>query len=270
MKKHTLSAALLAVLLQTVGCGDEAKLEAIEFPLDHNFATTLPVNPGVVHNEILAEMDAASIPAGTLTRAEYLKRMVPAANRAFARYGPSRNLTIDDCKIVLDIGNVIHPLYDFRFEDPSRADPVSVLQYWHDHGLLSDDELVQLQQLFAETVAEKGKTVAERIARRPASEIVAAGVSVYQASMSYWSQPVLDRKGHSVQRGRDEELRRGWGDALGGIIGAILGGTIGGALVGMGTSTLFIIQEECWPGPCYGDGPPPDPCGGYRGVGPCP
>jgi hypothetical protein len=145
-----------------------------------------------------------------------------------------------------------------------------VLQYWHDHGLLSNDELLQLQSLFAVTTAEKGKTMAAAIATQPASEAVAAGVSVYQASMSYWGRPTTDGKGYVIQQGKDDELRRGWGDALGGIIGSILGGPIGGALVGMGTSTLFIIQQECWPGPCYGDGPPPDPCGGYRGVGPCP
>ena len=269
MKKHVLSAAVAAVLLNVVGCGDETRLESIEFPLDHNFTTARPVDPGVVHNEILAEMGAASIPASTLTRSEYLKRMVAAANRVFAHYGASRNLTVDDCKIVLDIGSAIDPLYDFRFGDPSRADPARVLQYWYDHGLLSHDELLQLQQLFVATTAEKGETMASAIAAQPASEAVAAGVSVYQASMNYWSLPASDGKG-TVAKGRDEELRQGWGDALGGIIGSILGGSIGGALVGMGTSTLFIIQEECWPGPCYGDGPPPDPCGGYRGIGPCP
>lgn len=268
MNKHVWIAALMAVLLQAVGCGDETRLEAIEFPLDDSFTTTRPVDPGIVHNEILAEMGAASIPAGTLTRAEYLKRMVAAANRTFARYGASRNLTIDDCNIVLDIGSAIDPLYDFRFGDPSRADPIRVLQYWYDHGLLRHDELVQLQQLFAATTAEKGRTAAAAISAQPASEVVAAGVSVYEASMSYWNKPAADGKGRSIARA--QELRQGWGDALGGIIGTILGGPIGGALAGMGTSTLFIIQSECWPGPCGGGGPPPAPCGGYSGVGPCP
>jgi hypothetical protein len=270
MKMQVLSAALAAALLQAPGCGDEARLEAIEFPLDHSFTTEQPIDPGIVHNEILAEMDAASTPAGTLTSAEYLNRVAAAANRAFARYGASRKLTVDDCKSVLGIGSAIQPLYDFRFSDPSRADPVRVLQYWYDHGLLSHDEFVQLQPLFAVTTAEKGSTVAATIAVQPASEVVAAGVSVYQASMSYWGALSIDGKGRVVQQGGYDELRKGWGDALGGIIGSILGGTIGGAIVGMGTSTLFIIQEECWPGPCYGDPPPPAPCGGYRGIGPCP
>jgi hypothetical protein len=135
---------------------------------------------------------------------------------------------------------------------------------------LSDDDFVQLQPLFAVTTAENGETVAATMAVQPASEVVAAGVSVYQASMSYWGAHSRDGKGRVVQKGGADELRRGWGDALGGIIGSMLGGTIGGALVGMGTSTLFIIQQECWPAPCNGDPPPPPPCGGYRGIGPCP
>ena len=267
MKKHLLSVALTVVLLGA-GCGDETRLEAIEFPLDHDFTTARPVDPGVVHNEILAEMDAASIPAETITRAEYLKRVVAAANRAFARYGASRNLTIDDCKVVLDIGSVIQPLYDFRFEDMTRADPIRVLLFWNEHGLLSDDELAQLWPLFAASTAETGEAAAAAIAHRPGSDVVAAGVSVFQASMDYWAS--ADKEGRIVAKGRDEELRRGWGDALGGLIGAILGGATGSALVGMGTSTLFIIQEECWPAPCQGDAPPPAPCGGYRYIGPCP
>ena len=275
MKKHTFGAALGAILLLSAGCGDNTGVEAIKFPLDRTFTTKLPVDPGTIHNEILTEMDAASIPAGTLTSGEYLDLLVAAANRAFSRYGASRKLTIDDCRAALDIGRAVSPLYDFRFKDPSRADPMKAIRYWHDHGLLNDQEFIQLEQVFGETTVEKERTMAMSVASEPASEVVAAGVSVFQASIDYWSRPVplLSVEGTGPQRGDADEIRRTLADGLGGIIGSIFGGPIGGGLVGTGLSILFLIQEECWPGPCGGDDPSPvrdDPCDGYRGAGPCP
>jgi hypothetical protein len=269
--------AVAAAMWMNIGCGNRSNPEATEFPFDDGITTRVPVDPGRVHNEILEAMDAASIPTGSLTRREYLRRVVAATNDVLSRYGASRALTVDDCKVILDIGAVVTPLYDFQFRDPARADPMRPIRYWYEHGLLDTHEFVQLEQLFAEPMAEKSKAVAAAIASRPASETVAAGVSVYQRSMNYWgrhtSPPPSDERGPMVPGEDDDkagDLRKGWADALGGIIGHILVGPLGGALIGIGTSTLFIIETACWPEPCHGDGPPPAPCGGYTGVGPCP
>jgi hypothetical protein len=268
MRTHVVGVAVAAAMWMNIGCGNRSNPEATEFPFDDGITTRVPVDPGRVHNEILEAMDAASIPTGSLTRREYLRRVVAATNDVLSRYGASRALTVDDCKVILDIGAVVTPLYDFQFRDPARADPMRPIRYWYEHGLLDTHEFVQLEQLFAEPMAEKSKAVAAAIASRPASETVAAGVSVYEASMEYWSRS--ERSGNAPDDDPGKEHRVAWSDALGGIIGHVLGGPIVGALASVGTSTIFRIDSYTWPEPRDGDGPPPEPCGGYRGVGPCP
>lgn len=210
---------------------------------------------------------------------EFLMAFTAAVNNGLAPYQPSRNLTRDECAFGLSVGRLIDPLYDLSYDDPTRADPGEVLDYWRNSEILTEPEINQLAQIFAGQDLAANLAAAATVAAQPASDAVAIAASVYVASSEYWGikygGPSASGGENPLQRDLDDDdiryIKSRTADSLGAIVGGIFGGFIGGALVSGATSIIFFVEEGCWPDPC-GGGPqlPPAPCGGYHGIGPCP
>ena len=279
--KHRLVAFLIIAAILSVfvtGCGQEDTnvTEPVEFTQPvfsfSSLTTQVPVNPGMLHNAILAQMGAASIEPGSIESiVEFATLFRTAVNNALAPYGPSRLVTKDECLLGLSLGRLIDPLYDLSFTDETRLDPSDVIDFWRGSELFTTAELDQVEAMLAAPSGSEALAMASTIELDPESDAVAAAASVFNASMFYWST-----SGPSTTGCADDyencvhTLRRTIGDSLGGMLGALMGGPIAAGIVGCSLSVIFTINEGSYPPSGDHTGLPPAPCGGYHGVGPCP
>jgi hypothetical protein len=267
--------AIVAVLSCTVlmlwSCAQED--ESIQAPVAttdswvSDITTMRPVDIGVIHNVVLARMNARAAAPGGMNYEEYVFQIRKAVNLALEPYEPSREITTRDCEMAVGLAvTEVDPYFDLSLEDSTRMDPDALLHHWLERGFISEVEFAQLRLMFAGKGAESVSVL------DPISEPVALASSVYSASVHFWTTPT---KGAIA----DEEpptkgVRNMLADGFGGLIGGILGGPIGGGLTGMITSTLFMMDRPggwciaCGPNSGPGENPPM-PCGGYQGAGPC-
>lgn len=235
-----------------------------------DITTAQPVDVGVIHNAVLARFNARLAAPGGMNYEEYVLQIQRAANKALEPYGPSRQLTKLDCEMAVGLAvNAIDPYFDLTFQDPTRSDPMLLLNRWLDRGYITQDEYQQLSEMFANHPAlTSGRS-------GTSSEGVLVGSAVFEASLEYWTSSKSRLFADGDWEPPVKELRNTLADGFGGIIGGVLGGPIAGALTGMVTSTLFIMDRPggwciaCGPGQT-GDSPPLPPCDGYTGIGPCP
>ena len=235
-----------------------------------DITTARPIDPGAVHNAVLARFNARLAAPGGMNYDEYVLQLQRAANKALAPYGVSRELTIRDCEMAIGLAvTAVDPYYDLTYQDPERSDPLLLLNHWLDRGYITQPEFARLADMFL------NHNIPLVSPNNTESEAVLAASSVLSASIEYWtgtkSRPLADGDWQPPVK----ELRNTLADGFGGLIGALLGGPIGAGLTGMVTSTIFIMDRPggwciaCGPGRT-GDSPPLPPCDGYTGIGPCP
>lgn len=276
MRRGFVPCLFACVLFSQLSCSNEGGNHVVSDRPESTFETERPFNPGILHNEILEQIDAASLPAGAFTPEEFLENLVDAANQAYEPYGPSRLLSIDDARVILDVVYIMRPLFDFSLQDSLRMDPAVALTYWYNHGRLTHPEFLQLRHLFGADDARTTGITAATVTGEAVSETVGLAASVLGASVEYWSAGAYSATNGKARIDRvpsEEELRKYIADGLGGTLGALMGSGPFTPLVAAGFSIVFTMvgESHCWPDPCGGGGSgDPPPCGGYNGIGPCP
>jgi len=235
MKNSIAAAAACALLLLSCNNDIQEPDDKVAQPLQMSpLSTSAEINLGAFHNEIMARMLARAALPMSISDDEFVAQLRRAANRAIEQYGPSREFTDTDCRMVLQVwSQYVAPYFDVTLRDPARSDPMAVVIHLRDAGMIDDQDVRQMEVLLGNGNSDSLSALS------PTSEGISIAQVIHDASLSYWSggrQPLRDEDGPPVK-----EIRNTSADALGGLIGWALGfGNPLCGLIGSGLSLVFI------------------------------